>query len=99
MRSAPTLEGDLTTKALIRDTAMRLFADHGVGATSLRAVAKAADVSPGLVVHHFGSKEGLCRAVDDAVVRRINLALSEVPVEGSGFELIASRAEVVVSLL
>jgi len=100
MRSAQaTFERDLTTKARIRDTAMRLFAGQGVAATSLRAVAKAAGVSPGLIVHHFGSKEGLCSAVDQAVVHRINLALSEVPVEGSGLELIAQRAEVVVALL
>jgi TetR/AcrR family transcriptional regulator, regulator of cefoperazone and chloramphenicol sensitivity len=100
MRStAGALESDLTAKARIRDTAMRLFAEQGVAGTSLRAVAKTVEVSPGLIVHHFGSKEGLCQAVDEAVVRRIDLALSEVPVEGSGFELIAGRAEVVVSLL
>jgi TetR/AcrR family transcriptional regulator, regulator of cefoperazone and chloramphenicol sensitivity len=100
MRSvAPLLEGDLTAKARIRDTAMERFAADGVGVTSLRAVAKAAEVSPGLVVHHFGSKAGLVRAVDEAVVERINLALSEVPVQGSGAELIRGRAEVVAALL
>ena len=51
------------------------------------------------MVHHFGSKAGLVRAVDEAVVERINLALSEVPVEGSGAELIQGRAEVVAALL
>jgi AcrR family transcriptional regulator len=100
MRSAsPVLEGDLTAKARIRDTAMEQFAADGVAATSLRAVAKAAEVSPGLVVHHFGSKAGLVRAVDEAVVERIQLALSEVPVERSGAELIRGRAEVVAALL
>ncbi len=78
---------------------MELFAAEGVRGTSLRAVAKAAGVSPGLVVHHFGSKEGLCRAVDEAVVERIELALAEVPIEGSGADLVAGRAEVVAALL
>jgi TetR/AcrR family transcriptional regulator, regulator of cefoperazone and chloramphenicol sensitivity len=78
---------------------MELFAAQGVAGTSLRAVAKAAGVSPGLVVHHFGSKEGLCRAVDEAVVERIELALSEVPVEGSGGELLEGRGVVVAALL
>jgi TetR/AcrR family transcriptional regulator, regulator of cefoperazone and chloramphenicol sensitivity len=93
------LESDLTTKARIREAAMKLFGGAGVAASSLRAVARAADVSPGLIVHHFGSKEGLISAVDQAVVARINLALSEVPIEGSGPELIEARAEVVAALL
>ena len=48
---------------------MELFGAEGVAATSLRSVAGAAGVSPGLVVHHFGSKQGLVRAVDEAVSR------------------------------
>jgi AcrR family transcriptional regulator len=99
MRTAAVLDQDLTAKARIRDSAMELFAARGVAGTSLRAVARAAGVSPGLVVHHFGSKEGLCRAVDEAVVERIELALGEVPVEGSGGELLEGRGEVVAALL
>lgn len=99
MRTATVLEADLTAKARIRDAAMKLFGAEGVAASSLRAVARAADVSPGLIVHHFGSKEGLIRAVDEAVLARINLALSEVPIEGSGAELISQRAEVVAAFL
>jgi AcrR family transcriptional regulator len=99
MRTVAVLEQDLTAKARIRDSAMELFAARGVAGTSLRVVARAAAVSPGLVVHHFGSKEGLCRAVDEAVVERIELALGEVPVEGSGGELLEGRGEVVAALL
>jgi TetR/AcrR family transcriptional regulator, regulator of cefoperazone and chloramphenicol sensitivity len=99
MRTADVREQDLTAKARLREVALELFAAQGVGATSLRSVAKAADVSAGLVVHHFGSKEGLCRAVDEAVVERIELALAEVPIEGSGGELLEGRGEVVAALL
>jgi TetR/AcrR family transcriptional regulator, regulator of cefoperazone and chloramphenicol sensitivity len=99
MRSTAVLDSDLTTKARIRDAAMELFGAEGVAATSLRSVARAAGVSPGLIVHHFGSKEGLIRAVDEAVLQRINLALSEVAIEGSGAELIEGRAEVVAAFL
>jgi TetR/AcrR family transcriptional regulator, regulator of cefoperazone and chloramphenicol sensitivity len=99
MHLAAPLDRDLTAKARIRDTAMELFASQGVAGTSLRSVAKAAGVSPGLVVHHFGSKEGLCRAVDEAVVERIERALGEVPLEGSGSDVIGDRADVVVALL
>ena len=59
--------GDLTARAVIRDEALRLFAEHGPEAVSLRRVAAAAGVSPGLVVHHFGSRTGLREAVDARV--------------------------------
>jgi TetR/AcrR family transcriptional regulator, regulator of cefoperazone and chloramphenicol sensitivity len=52
-------------RVVIRDEALRLFAEHGVDAVSLRQVAAAAGVSPGLVVHHFGGKDGLRAAVDE----------------------------------
>lgn len=60
--------GDLTTKARIRDAAVHLFGREGYAATSVRAVATLAGVSPGLVVHHFDSKEGLRQACDEYVV-------------------------------
>src|SRR4051812_230946 len=99
MRTADFLEWDLTAKARIRDAAMNLFAAEGVAASSLRAVARGAGVSPGLVVHHFGSKQGLIRAVDETVLMRINLALSEVPIEGAADDVIEGRAEVVAAFL
>ena len=99
MRTADVLESDLTAKARIRDAAMKLFAAEGVAASSLRAVARAAGVSPGLVVHHFGSKQGLIRAVDETVLMRIILALSEVPIEGPADEVIEGRTEVVAAFL
>ncbi len=58
---------DRTARALIRDAALRLFAEFGPDAVSLRRIAGEVGVSHGLVVHHFGSKEGL-RAVVDAYV-------------------------------
>ena len=58
-------EGDLTAKATIRNAALRLFAERGHDAVTMREIAAAAGVSPALVVHHFGSKDGLRAAVDD----------------------------------
>ena len=62
MRSAE----DLTARARIRDTALEIFARDGFSA-SIRAIAEAAGVSPGLVIHHFGSKDKLRRACDEHV--------------------------------
>lgn len=57
-------EGDLTGRAVIRNVALRLFADHGPSAVSVRQIAQEAGVSPALVLHHYGSKAGLRKAVD-----------------------------------
>ena len=50
--------GDRTAKARIRDAAIECYAFHGDDCTA-RMVAEKAGVSPGLVIHHFGSMEGL----------------------------------------
>jgi TetR/AcrR family transcriptional regulator, regulator of cefoperazone and chloramphenicol sensitivity len=72
MRSAPADE-DLTGRARIRDAAIRRFGVDGFGA-SVRAIAADAGVSPGLVIHHFGSKEGLRAVCDEHVLRVIREA-------------------------
>jgi TetR/AcrR family transcriptional regulator, regulator of cefoperazone and chloramphenicol sensitivity len=65
MRSAI---GDVTARARIRDAAVLLFGRDGFERTSVRAVADEAKVSPGLVIHHFESKDGLRRACDRFVI-------------------------------
>ncbi len=62
--SSTTDEPDLTSRATIRNAALRLFAERGHDAVTVREIAAASGVSPGLVVHHFGSKDGLRAAVD-----------------------------------
>ncbi|MDY3677712.1 MAG: TetR family transcriptional regulator [Actinomyces urogenitalis] len=52
----------------IRDAAINQFAQHGFAHTTVRAVATAAGVSPALVIHHFGSKDGLRQACDEYVL-------------------------------
>ncbi|MFI6292323.1 TetR/AcrR family transcriptional regulator [Nonomuraea sp. NPDC050790] len=67
----PVSDEDLTARARIRDVAMALFADKGVKATTIRGIAEAAGVSPGLVQHHFGAKEDLRAACDEYVLSYI----------------------------
>jgi AcrR family transcriptional regulator len=67
---------DLTAAARIRDAAIEQFGRHGFG-TGLRVIAEAAGVSAALVIHHFGSKEGLRRACDDHVAEEIRSGKSE----------------------
>lgn len=65
MRSA---SDDLTARARIRDAAIAAFARSGFDAVSMRAIAADADVSPALIVHHFGDKAALRTVCDDYVV-------------------------------
>ena len=67
MRSA----SDLTARARIRDAALARFGSDGIAATSVRAVAADAGVSAALVLHHFGSKDGLRQACDEYVLESI----------------------------
>lgn len=46
----------------ILDEARTSFAEHGYAGTTIRAVARAADVDPALVYHYYGSKEELLEA-------------------------------------
>jgi TetR/AcrR family transcriptional regulator, regulator of cefoperazone and chloramphenicol sensitivity len=71
MRSA-----DLTAAARIRDAAIEQFGEHGFG-VGLRTIAEAAGVSAALVIHHFGSKDGLRKACDDFIAEEIRAAKSE----------------------
>lgn len=61
---------DLQSHARIRRAALDLFGDQGVHRTTIRQVAARAGVSPGLVIHHFGSKDGLRQAVDDWIMAK-----------------------------
>jgi TetR/AcrR family transcriptional regulator, regulator of cefoperazone and chloramphenicol sensitivity len=71
MRSA-----DLTAVARIRDAAIEQFGEHGFG-VGLRAIAEAAGVSAALVIHHFGSKDGLRNACDEYIAEQIRDSKSE----------------------
>ena len=60
--------GGVDTKAAIVDAARVEFADAGYEATSLRAIARRAEVDPALVHHYFGGKPALFAAVMDIPV-------------------------------
>jgi len=77
MRIGTVEESELTAYARIRRVALLSFAKLGVAATTIRGVAEAAGVSPGLVQHHFRRKEGLRAAVDAFVLERAAQAVSD----------------------
>lgn len=73
---------DLATPARIRLAAVTLIGRQGAAHTTVRQVAARAGVSPGLVMHHFGSKEGLVTACDDWVVASLEQERTLLALDG-----------------
>ncbi|HXJ63827.1 MAG TPA: helix-turn-helix domain-containing protein [Actinomycetota bacterium] len=74
----PRPQEDLTARARIRDAALQQFGEHGFNGATIRGIADAAGVSPGLVQHHFRSKEGLRAACDEAVMDLVRQKLAAI---------------------
>ncbi|MBT8197152.1 MAG: TetR/AcrR family transcriptional regulator [Acidimicrobiia bacterium] len=81
---------DRSTAARIRDAAITEFATSGVNGTTVRAIAAAADVSPGLVIHHFGSKDQLRVACDEYVAALIRDVKGEAMTSGAPFDIVGA---------
>jgi AcrR family transcriptional regulator len=69
---------DLTARARIREAALVHFAEDGYERATIREIARMAGVSPGLLRHHYGSKDALRVACDEfvfAALRQLNAQL------------------------
>jgi AcrR family transcriptional regulator len=69
---------ELRTKDQILDAAEKLFAQVGFGAASVRDITHEAGVNLAAVNYHFGSKEGLVRAVVERRVEPLNATRLEL---------------------
>ena len=69
--SARTTRPSKATRAKIIKAASSAFARHGYEGASIRAIVGAADVNQAAVNYHFGSKEGLYRAVLQTALRAL----------------------------
>ncbi|MEX0922482.1 MAG: TetR family transcriptional regulator [Rhodovibrionaceae bacterium] len=70
-------------KPVILEAAMAVIAKHGLSATTMERVAKAAGVSPGTVSFHFSSKDRLLLETLDAVALEFELG-RRAAVDSSG---------------
>lgn len=77
-----SLPDDRTARARIRDEALRLFAERGPDAVTMRDIAAAAGVSAALLIRHYGSKDGLVEAVDAHVVAAFETLLTTMTEQG-----------------
>jgi AcrR family transcriptional regulator len=76
---------------------MQHFGEFGYEGASLRGIAETAGVSPGLVRHHFGSKQGLRDACDEHLIktiRQVNDQTREGLASGALSSVLAARAAV-----
>lgn len=73
---------DLTARARIRDAALAQFAERGIRDATIKSIAEQAGVSPGLVQHHFGTKDKLREACDAAVVEIFRRRVTEGALTG-----------------
>jgi AcrR family transcriptional regulator len=90
--------GERSSIERIRDAALKTFAVQGTSATSLRTVAAAAGVSVGLVQHHFATKAGLVKAVDDHVLGVV-IALIAAPMPAPPADSIAEMGNRVTRMV
>jgi len=84
---------DLTTVARIRDAAIDLFGSRGFD-VGVRAIAEAAGVSPGLIIHHFGSKDGLRKVCDDYIAEEIRSEKSQALQSSDAATWLTQMAEI-----
>jgi AcrR family transcriptional regulator len=61
------------TRERIMDAALVCYRETGIAATSLQAVARRAKVSAATVLNHFGSADGLARAVVDRLTAALHI--------------------------
>lgn len=76
LTNAPESTSEQAVRARIRDVAIEQFGQHGFDA-ELSAIAEAAGVNAELLIHEFGSIEGLRKACDDYILESIRTAKSE----------------------
>ena len=73
----------------ILQAAIALFGENGVNGTSLKAIAARAGGSPALILHHYGSKEGLRTACDQWVATSLRTIKTEAIAEGRNLDPLA----------
>jgi AcrR family transcriptional regulator len=66
------------TRALILETAMRLFQERGYDKTTMRAIAKEAGVSVGNAYYYFAGKEHLIQGFYDRIAAEHQVAVREI---------------------
>ncbi|MFI9542741.1 TetR/AcrR family transcriptional regulator [Streptomyces sp. NPDC052016] len=79
------------------DAAIELFARQGVRGTGVAAIAERVGATPSALIHHFGSKDGLVRAVleeaDRRALERLSITQGAEPTLEEAFDWFIRDAE------
>ncbi|MFE9623078.1 TetR/AcrR family transcriptional regulator [Streptomyces sp. NPDC006527] len=79
------------------DAAIELFARQGVRGTGVAAIAERVGATPSALIHHFGSKDGLVRAVleeaDRRALERLSITQGAEPTLDEAFDWFIRDAE------
>ena len=81
-------------QARIVKAAVDLFAEHGVGGTSLQMIADAVGVTKAAVYHQFKTKDEIVLAVAEAELSRVEAAIEDAeaaPTRAQGREVLVER--------
>lgn len=84
-KSAEIVELSKGKERLVK-VAMQLFAEKGFDGVTVRDISAAADVSVGLINHHFGSKDGLREAVDRYFLSQFEETILDNPLDSKAAE-------------
>lgn len=85
---------DLTARARIRNAALQHFAEYGFHRATIRDIASAAGVSPGMVRHYFGSKDELRKACDSYALEALHAYVEQMMTkDGMSPEVIAEARD------
>ncbi|MFZ5351098.1 MAG: TetR/AcrR family transcriptional regulator [Bacillota bacterium] len=76
---------DYLKRAEIIDNAMKEFAEHGYEKANTNRICKAANVSKGLIFHHFGSKQNLYISVVEKCIDDILMFFKSLSVKDEDF--------------
>ncbi len=77
-----------STAARIRDAAIECFGTEGIAGTTARKVAALSGVSPGSVINHFGSMDGLRQACDRHVLAVTRDRKQQAMAAGPNFDIL-----------
>lgn len=92
-QAGPQDGGTVATGAeRILAAAIAEFGSHGVRGVSLKSIAARAGVSPALILHHYGSKDGLRTACDQWVASSMRALKTDAVAKGEGLDPIAVAA-------
>jgi len=79
-------------RELLIDAALRLFAEEGIDAVSIRAVNREAGLGPASSHYHFGTKEALIDAVVAVRQDSVSASIADGATDLAGQEAVSARA-------